>query len=207
MGVSIETSKVSRSEFVGPNELRAKIISWKKENKGKPVILEIGSRSNNKDGRILQSSHADIEGEPLLVIHVDPRNEPTDIISGAERSSEALVVRNRFDEDMSRKIRGLVDMAVVVGLIPEQEVETEIVEAIRTLAPKYLYLASDKDSADRQRSGYTAERTKRTVISTLGKDYTREYPILPADIVPNSSIVTPGNRLTLIFERIVDRNQ
>jgi len=62
-------SPPTNSEFVSTPELRQKIEQWRKDNPDAPVVIEIGSRSNNNDGAILQSSQPDVKGDPILVIN------------------------------------------------------------------------------------------------------------------------------------------
>lgn len=194
-------SPTTNAEFVSTPELRQKIEQWRKDNPDAPVVIEIGSRSNNNDGAILQSSQPDIKGDPILVIHVDPLNQPTDRIPDAPPSSHAFIVRDRFDADMARQIGRQVDLAVVVGLIPDENIEREILEGIKRLAPPYVYISSDTDSGDRQVTGHTVSQTKRNILQILGDKYEEENPILPADIRPNSSIVNPGRSFCVKLER------
>jgi len=200
-GVKTEAGSGRNSEFVQTNELSARIRDWKREHPGNPVVMEIGSRSNNNDGVILQSSRSDIEGEPLLVIHVDPLNQATDRVSGAEPTSHSLIVRDVFDQELAKNIRGQVDMAVIIGLVPEEDVEKQIMSGVQVLNPEYVYVTTDTNSGDREMSGYTANESKRNIARSLGNGYSREDPILPADVRPSSSIVTRGNSVTLVFER------
>lgn len=194
-------SPPTNSEFVSTPELRQKIEQWRKDNPDAPVVIEIGSRSNNNDGVILQSSQPDVKGDPILVIHVDPLNQPTDRIPDAPPSSHAFIVRGRFDADMARQLIGQVDLAVVVGLIPDENIENEILEGIKRLAPPYVYISSDADSGDRQVTGYTVAQTRKNITRILGNEYSAEDPILPADVRPNSSIVTQGRSLSMTLER------
>lgn len=194
-------SPPTNSEFVSTPELRQKIEQWRKDNPDAPVVIEIGSRSNNNDGAILQSSQPDVKGDPILVIHVDPLNQPTDRIPDAPPSSHAFIVRDRFDADIGRQLRGQVDLAVVVGLIPDENIENEILEGIKRLAPPYVYISSDADSGDRQVTGYTVAQTRKNITRILGNEYSAEDPILPADVRPNSSIVTQGRSLSMTLER------
>lgn len=194
-------SPPTNSEFVSTPELRQKIEQWRKDNPDAPVVIEIGSRSNNNDGAILQSSQPNVKGDPILVIHVDPLNQPTDRIPDAPPSSHAFIVRDRFDADMARQIGRQVDLAVVVGLIPDENIEREILEGIKRLAPPYVYISSDADSGDRQVTGYTVAQTRKNISRILGNEYSAEDPILPADVRPNSSIVTQGRSLRMVLER------
>jgi len=90
---------------------------------------------------------------------------------------------------------------VVVGLIPDVDIENEILEGIKRLAPPYVYISSDADSGDRQVTGYTVAQTRKNISRILGNEYSAEDPILPADVRPNSSIVTQGRSLRVVLER------
>ena len=197
----LDYSPPTNAEFVQTSELGQKINQWRKDNPDAPVVIEIGSRSNNNDGVILQSSQPDVRGEPLLVIHVDPLNQPTDHIPDAPPSSHAFIVRDHFDADMARQIGRQVDLAVVVGLIPDENIESGILEGIKRLAPPYVYISSDSDSGDRQVTGYTVKQTRANISRILGDKYSAEDPILPAHVRPNSSIVTQGRSLRVVLER------
>ena len=195
-------SSPSDTEFTTNVDLPTRLASWKKNHQLGTVVLEIGSHSNNRDRSILQSSRPDIPDQDLMVIHIDPLNERTDRVNRNKFPQTTLIVADEFDSHLASTIKNQVDLAVVVGLIPEKEVEDTILDGLEKLAPHYVYLYFDTNSGDRLRSGRSAKETLQYILHKM-TNYSREEDValLPAHVVPNSGIITAGNAVKVILER------